>query len=120
MIEIHKISDQTVKLKYLLKGYENCEYFGVFDGDELLEFSVYTVENKVLNIKYISNIQNDFSLIHGLLKSIIFVADLNSTDSVTMPLEYERAAKAIGFKYKDNKYILKLEDYRNTCESDKL
>lgn len=121
MIEIHAVKDYTEKEellnKYNLEYEATNEILAVFDQGSILEFAVYNLNADINNILYVSDINNDFSLIHGLMKTLIFISDLKTATSLTLPLDYVRIAKAIGFKQKEDKFILMLEDYQNTCES---
>lgn len=119
MIQIHKVNDiETVKT---LAKNNNIEYtlchnaVAVFDGDKILEYLIYCQNENVIDIEYISNQNNDFQLILGVLKTLLFLADLSMVSHVTMPLEYKRQAISIGFEENVSNYQLKLEDYQNKC-----
>lgn len=120
MIEIHSVKDYNI-IKDLSVRYgfevDTNEVLAVFDNNEILEFAVYTHNSDNNDIVFISDNNNDFTLIHGLIKTLIFLSDLKTAKTLTMPLDYVRVAKAIGFKQIDNKYVLKLDEYQNTCES---
>lgn len=119
MIQIHKITNiETVKT---LAKKNNIEYtvfhnaVAVYDGDKILEYLIYNQNNNIIAIDFISNQNNDFQLILGVLKTLLFLADLSKVTHVTLPSQYKREAIAIGFEINESNYLLKLEDYQKKC-----
>lgn len=119
MLEIHKIKDIDV-IKQLAKASqieytEDSVFLASYENDEIVDFLCYKqIDNQYICL-YISDISSDFQIILGLVKTLIFLADIARIDSVSLPLYYERAAKAIGFTLKDGVYEMKLSDYQNKC-----
>ena len=119
MIEIHKITDDLLKNELSEKCnivYDKDKvYLGVFEHDELLEYAVYMLNDELSVIEYISNQTNEFSLLHGLMKTLIFLSDIGRVKTIILPIEYTRIAKALAFKNCGDNYALNLGDYQKTC-----
>ncbi len=119
MIKIQKILDQSIKNhlinEYNLNEYKNCDFYAVFDNEIVIEFAAYAIVNDCMEFKFVSNLNNDFSLIYGLIKTVLFAADIKTTSHATLPLNYETVAKSIGFIEYNNIFILKFDDYQNQC-----
>lgn len=119
MIKIHKINDNLLKKKlsekYIIEYNEDKIYLGVFEKENLLEFAVYKIENELSVVEFISNLTAEFSLIHGLMKTLIYLSDISRVKTITLPLEYTRIAKALAFSQNQNNYTLNIEEYVNTC-----
>jgi len=119
MLEIHKIKD-TEEIKQLAKEAnieynENNLFLASFQDDLIVEFLCYRkIDNKYVII-FISDKTNDFQIIYGLVKTLLFLADLGKIDSVTLPNCYERVAKAINFTATESIYEMKLVDYQSKC-----
>lgn len=119
MIEIHKLKDiETIKQLANDSGIEYNEkdlYIASVQDDSIAEFVCYKqIENRYIVI-HISNNSNDFQIVFGLIKTLLFFADLGRIDAVTLPLCYERVAKAIGFTLTNSIYEMKLVDYQSKC-----
>jgi len=119
MIEIRKITDykliETLTEKFKLSYSGNECFIGVSSNNEILEFMQYSIVTDHIEIKYISDITNDFMLIDGLIKTLLFTTDITSIKSVLLPKYYEMAAKVFNFTDHESYYKLKLEDYNNGC-----
>lgn len=120
MLEIHKIIDTEIikQLETELEiEYNDKDLFlGAFIDGELVEYVYYKSMQDGFIIISISNKSNDFQIILGLIKTLIFYVDLARLYKLYLPLEYERVAKAIGFTQNDNLYELNLFDYQKKCE----
>ena len=120
MLEIHKIKDTEI-IKQLATEqhieYNNSDLFlGAFVDGELSEYIYYKKITDGFIIVSISDRTNDFQIILGLVKTLIFYVDLERLYKLYLPLEYDRIAKAIGFVKKDNAFELNLFDYQKKCE----
>lgn len=119
MLEIHIIKDdETVKhlaTEANIEYNNNDIYLGVYIDDKIAEYLCYRQFDKTYTVIYVSDKTNDFQLIYGLAKTLIFLADMRMMEKVTLPLNYERIAKAIGFDMDDGVYQLKISDYQSKC-----
>ena len=122
MIGIHKINDSEtisdIVSEYNLKYDKKDLFLGVYSGSQIKEFTQYFITGNILTIKYLSDNTGDFSLIDGLMKTLLFLCDTVNTKKIIMPVSYDRAAKAIGFKLIGQRYELELDNYSNKCEGD--
>lgn len=119
MLEIHKIKDTEI-IKQLateikIEYNENDFYLGAIVDGDIAEYLCYKQVDSAYVVMHISDKTGDFQLILGLVKTLVFLADLGRMERVTLPLFYERAAKAVGFSECDSVYELKLADYQNKC-----
>lgn len=119
MLEIHKIKDVDIAKQLANKSdieyTEDSIFLASYENNEIVEFLCYKqIENKYVVI-FISDMSSDFQIIFGLVKTLIFLADLSRIDIVTLPKFYERAAKAVGFTLVNGVYELKLADYQKIC-----
>jgi len=119
MLEIHKIKDDE-KIKQLandanIEYNKNDLYLASIQNDSIVEFMCYKQINNKYVVVYISDNSNDFQIIYGLVKTLLFLADLAHVDAVTLPVFYDRVAKAIGFTPAESNYEMKLIDYQSKC-----
>ncbi len=119
MLEIHKIKDvETIKQlanKFKIEYNKNVVYLASYENDEIVDFLCYKQIENQYTVLYISDISSDFQIIYGLVKTLIFLADLARIDAVSLPKYHERVAKAIGFTLVDGVYEMKLADYQKKC-----
>ncbi len=121
MIKILKLTDSNVIEKICADfglQEKNGMFYAVFDGDDILEFVRYHISGDTLCIDFISDITHDFSLVDGLLKTLLFACDVKTVKKVFLNEKYERAAKALRFERQQGGYVLQLENYGNNCEKD--
>ncbi len=119
MLEIHKIKDIEIikqlaneaKIEYT----EEDIFLASMQNDEIVDYLCYKQLKNNYIVTYISEKSNDFQIIFGLVKTLLFLADLAKIDSVTLPIYCERVAKAIGFTLTDSYYEMKLIDYQSKC-----
>ena len=119
MLEIHKINDIETINK--LANESNIEYtdkdvfIASIQNDLVVDFLCYKQIDNTYSVIYISDKSNDFQIILGLVKTLLFLADLARIECVTLPIYYERAAKAIGFTLTEDYFEMKLVDYQAKC-----
>lgn len=119
MIQIHKVKDEKTIKKLAtdsdIEYNENVGCVAVFENEQIIEYLLYTEQKTAYNINYISNQTGDFELILGVIKTLLFLADLGKIESINLQKNYDRVAKAIGFEQDEDFYILKLKDYHKKC-----
>lgn len=119
MIQIHKIDNTEIIKSLALKDNfvynKKNTYLGVFSDEEVVEYLCYSCDGKKYTILSISDKSGDFQLILGLVKTLIFLADIGMIELITMPLKYGRISKAIGFDTQEDFYELKINEYHAKC-----
>lgn len=119
MLEIHKIKDveaiKQLASEINIDYNEDDIYIGAISDGEITEFLCYKQIDSSFTVFYISDKTGDFQLILGLVKTLVFLADIGKIEKVVLPLHYERAAIAVGFTANDSVYELYLSDYQNKC-----
>ncbi len=120
MLEIHKIKDDEI-IKQLASELEidyniNDMFLGAFVSGELKEYVYYKKSDDGYIIIDISDKSDDFQIILGLVKTMIFYVDLAMLNKLYLPLRFERVAKAVGFKQADSLYELDLLEYHKKCD----
>ena len=119
MLEIHKIKDIETINK--LANEANIEYtdkdvfLASMQNDLIVDFLCYKQIDNRYSVIFISDKSNDFQIIFGLVKTLLFLADLAAKECVTLPKYCERVAKAIGFTLTDDYFEMKLADYQSKC-----
>ena len=120
MLEIHKIIDieiiKQLATELQIEYNEKDIFLGAFVDGKLSEYVYYKKVDGGFSIIDVSDKSNDFQIIIGLIKPLIFYVDLAMLEKLILPLKYERIAKAIGFVQTDNAYELKLSEYQKRCE----
>ena len=119
MLEIHKIKDvKTIKQlanEANLEYNEKDLYLASIQNDNIVDYLCYKKVDNTYIVVYISDKSKDFQIIFGLVKTLLFLADLAKIDCVTLPSCQQRVAKAIGFTATDSYYEMKLVDYQSKC-----
>lgn len=117
MIEIHNEKEKE-KIHEVLQHAglvfnEECEMLSVYENDKIIEFAYYSIDKDSINVKFISSMTNDFSLIDGIIKTLIFYCDLKSKDYLIIPSSYKRIKIAYGFYDSNDNCILSIKDYND-------
>ena len=120
MLEIHKIMDDEIikKLASELEiDYNDSDLFlGAFVDGELKEYVYYKKADDGYIIIDITDKSDDFQIILGLVKTLIFYVDLAMLNKLYLPFKFERVAKAIGFKQMHSLFELDLYEYQKKCD----
>ena len=125
MIEIRKIKDNEkineLVHRFSLKFSSEDEIVALFDSKEIYGFIQYSVYPEYYCLKYISDLNNDFSLLDGLMKTIIFYADLSRVRYIRLHKHFEHFAKMMHFEDKCDYYefdILNADKHLCNCEKE--
>ena len=120
MLEIRKITDDKIieSLKSECAIDFHADFAGVFEGGKVIEFAAYSIIDEYVNVHHISYNTKDFALIDGLIKTLIFYADLVKARYLILEPEYERFAKAFNFERNGNNFILDIYKQNKTCNCD--
>ncbi len=117
MLSIKKITDKKIITelndRYNLVTESDRLYLGAVSNNQIIEFIQYELCDDTLYVDYISNISGDFSVIYGLIKSLLFACDINIIKKIVLPNEYSLLAESLGFEKKPDSYVLLLENYSN-------
>ena len=117
MLSIKKITDKKIITelndRYNLVTESDRLYLGAVSNNQIIEFIQYELCDDTLYVDYISNISGDFSVIDGLIKSLLFACDINIIKKIVLPDEYSLLAESLGFEKKPDSYVLLLENYSN-------
>lgn len=117
MLSIKKITDKKIITelndRYNLVTESDRLYLGAVSNNQIIEFIQYELCDDTLYVDYISNISGDFSVIDGLIKSLLFACDINIIKKIVLPNEYSLLAESLGFEKKPDSYVLLLENYSN-------
>lgn len=117
MLSIKKITDKKIITelndRYNLVTESDRLYLGAVSNNQIIEFIQYELCDDTLYVDYISNISGDFSVIDGLIKSLLFACDINIIKKIVLPNEYSLLAESLGFEKKPDCYVLLLENYSN-------
>lgn len=106
--------------KYSLTISNNNMILGITEQNRLLEFAQYSMEKDHLNIKYVSQISNDFSLYDALMKTLIFYADLSKLRYIKTDLSLADFASKMKFDLVQNEYVFDIYDMnKQKCKCEK-
>lgn len=119
MLEIHKINEieiiKRLETEINLEYNKNNIFLGVYIDGEVKEYLCYRQSDDSFTVLYVSDNTKDFQLIFGLVKTLVFLADMAMAEYVVLPLFYDRIAKAVGFDKTPDNYILKISEYHEKC-----
>lgn len=124
MIKIDKITDKDL-INNLVKKYSltipNGNFIlGITEQSELLEFVQYSMESDHINIKYISQISNDFCLYDALMKTLIFYADLSKLRYIKTDSNHSDFVSKMKFDLVQGEYIFDIYDMdKQKCKCEK-
>lgn len=106
MIEIRKVKDnktvEELKNNFGLDISLDDEIVALFDSDKVLEIMMYSLSKEYYTIKFVSNINNDFSLLDGLMKTVIFYADLACVRYLRINKDFKHFAQIMNFTEKED------------------
>ena len=88
---------------------------GVFEDNLLTEFASYYFESDNMTIEFISH-NKDLTILDGLIKTLIFYADLAKKRYIKISKDFEVLAKYFNFQMIDEYYVLDIySQYKNKC-----
>lgn len=121
LIEIHKITgaDLISKLEIGNITSECYNYVGVFDNGNLINYAGYIFIDDSLSIEILHINDNNYSLVDGLIKTLIFYADLKKIRFLKISEQYSEIAQKFNFKQINSELILDIYSQDKKCLCDK-
>ena len=119
MLKISKIMDVNLLIpiadKFKFELSDDDLYITATIDEVVQEFLCYSIKDKSVIIKFITDNTNDFQLILGIVKTLLFTSDVCKLEKIVLPLKYKRIATALGFVQKENCFTLLLSEYKKQC-----